>query len=165
MIGGQIMEKSVTEMKRLTANISGVSAKIRVLGAAGIPRAEIARFLGKRYQHVRNVLEQEKASKARPAGPLSQDPAQSATAKVRLGPDGRVVIPATMRTALDMKEDDIFFARIEDGEIRLATPKRTMERVSEMLRPFVPEGVNLADELLAERRREAQRDADEGERG
>lgn len=33
-----------------------VSEKIRALGNLGVPRAEIAKLLGKRYQHVRNVL-------------------------------------------------------------------------------------------------------------
>ncbi len=33
-----------------------VSQKIRALSAAGVSRAEIARLLNKRYQHVRNVL-------------------------------------------------------------------------------------------------------------
>jgi hypothetical protein len=37
-----------------------VSDRIRALDAAGVPRAEIARFLAKRYQHVRNVLEGDK---------------------------------------------------------------------------------------------------------
>jgi hypothetical protein len=40
-----------------------VSEKIRALGNLGVPRAEIAKLLGKRYQHVRNVLiaEEQKA--------------------------------------------------------------------------------------------------------
>jgi hypothetical protein len=33
-----------------------ISDKIRELAQLGIPRAVIARRLGKRYQHVRNVL-------------------------------------------------------------------------------------------------------------
>jgi len=33
-----------------------VSDRIRALNDLGVPRAEIARLLGKRYQHVRNVL-------------------------------------------------------------------------------------------------------------
>jgi hypothetical protein len=33
-----------------------VSGKIRALNAYGVPRAEIAKLLNKRYQHVRNVL-------------------------------------------------------------------------------------------------------------
>jgi bifunctional DNA-binding transcriptional regulator/antitoxin component of YhaV-PrlF toxin-antitoxin module len=155
------MERSAAEMKRLTADIPGVSAKIRVLGAAGIPRAEIAKFLGKRYQHVRNVLESDRTKSAAKETVPAAQPEKRLTAKVRLGPDGRVVIPAAMRAALGMKEEDIFFARVEDGEIRLATPQRTMQRVSDLLSPFVPKGVSLADELIAERRREAERETRE----
>ena len=39
-----------------------VADKIRALSAAGVARADIARFLGKRYQHVRNVLEDDAQS-------------------------------------------------------------------------------------------------------
>lgn len=157
------MEKSASEMKRLVANISGVSAKIRVLGAAGVSRAEIARFLDKRYQHVRNVLENEKSKAAK--SNAVEKPSDSLTAKVKMGPDGRVVIPAAMRAMLGMNEDDVFFARIEDGEIRFATPQRTMQRVNDVLRPFVPDGVSLADELIAERKREAEREIREAKGG
>jgi hypothetical protein len=43
-----------------------VSDKIRALHNYGVPRAEIAKLLGKRYQHVRNVLvaDEEKARSA-----------------------------------------------------------------------------------------------------
>lgn len=45
------MTKVVENLKEQTT-----SAKIRGLNAAGFSRSEIAKFLGKRYQHVRNVL-------------------------------------------------------------------------------------------------------------
>ena len=35
---------------------SSVSGKIRALNSYGVPRAEIAKLLNKRYQHIRNVL-------------------------------------------------------------------------------------------------------------
>lgn len=43
-----------------------ISSKIRALHDYGVPRAEIAKLLGKRYQHVRNVLvaEEQKARSA-----------------------------------------------------------------------------------------------------
>src|SRR5437870_3268570 len=49
----------MTEPKvaEIVASDMTVSDKIRALAAAGFPRADIARVLGKRYQHVRNVLE------------------------------------------------------------------------------------------------------------
>ena len=46
-----------TEMRKvITDEHKTVSAKIRALDAAGYTRSQIANFLGKRYQHVRNVL-------------------------------------------------------------------------------------------------------------
>jgi bifunctional DNA-binding transcriptional regulator/antitoxin component of YhaV-PrlF toxin-antitoxin module len=146
------------EMKRLIENVGGVSAKIRVLNAAGYQRADIAKFLGKRYQHVRNVLEADKSKAAAPARDLAET--RPLVAKVNLGPDGRIVIPAHMREALQLGESDVLFARIEDGELHLSTARRMQERVNEMLRPFVPAGVSLVDELLAERRREVEKDTE-----
>lgn len=51
-------EKDVQpEMKKvITDQHKTVSSKIRALDAAGYTRSQIANFLGKRYQHVRNVL-------------------------------------------------------------------------------------------------------------
>ncbi|HXQ46159.1 MAG TPA: hypothetical protein VN806_06050, partial [Caulobacteraceae bacterium] len=45
------------KMAEIVGPYATTSDRIRALAAAGAPRAEIARFLGKRYQHVRNVLE------------------------------------------------------------------------------------------------------------
>jgi hypothetical protein len=61
-------------MERLVAGKTTVSDKIRALNAAGFARADIARFLGKRYQHVRNVLEGDRPKGAR-SGIAFQDPA------------------------------------------------------------------------------------------
>jgi AbrB family looped-hinge helix DNA binding protein len=140
--------------------------KIRALAARGLARAEIARLLGVRYQQVRNVLERDKARETEPLG--MSEPPQAAlvgdnmpSVKVRLGPDGRVVIPAALREALGLKEGDVLFARLEGGEIKLLTPKAAMLRAQAIVRQFVPEGVSLADELIADRRREAEREARE----
>ena len=51
------MSLNADQMAALVEPFSTVSDRIRALDAAGIQRADIARFLGKRYQHVRNVLE------------------------------------------------------------------------------------------------------------
>ena len=44
-------------------SLDNTSQKIRYLNSVGVPRADIARILNKRYQHVRNVLEQPIKSK------------------------------------------------------------------------------------------------------
>jgi AbrB family looped-hinge helix DNA binding protein len=150
---------------RAVDHLSKKSDKIRALAARGLARADIARLLGVRYQQVRNVLERDKEREAKPAG-MSEPPQPGLddnipSAKVRLGPDGRVVIPAPMREALGLREGDVLFARLEGGEIKLLTPKAAMLRAQAIVRPFVPAGVSLADELIADRCREAEREAKE----
>ena len=44
------------QMNAIVAAQTTTSAKIRALAAAGVKRDDIARFLNKRYQHIRNVL-------------------------------------------------------------------------------------------------------------
>ena len=137
------------------------SAKIRALAADGVPRAEIARRLDIRYQHVRNVLEHDRLKKARSGSfrhsVVEGDP--EASIKTKIGPDGRVVIPATFRESLDLKEGDVLFARLYNGEIALLTPKAAMRRAQAIVRRFVPDEVSLVDELIEDRRREAQRES------
>ncbi len=157
---------AASDLRDSVGHLPTTSAKIRALAAQGVERADIARLLGIRYQHVRNVLELDKARAAKSAG-MSEPPQRAMlddtmpSVKVRLGPDGRVVIPAPMREALGLKEGDVLFARLEGGEIKLLTPKAAMLRAQAIVRQFVPENVSLVDELIADRRREAEREAKE----
>lgn len=148
------------------AKLPTKSAKIRALAEQGYPRADIARALGIRYQHARNVIERSKERGEAAAASASSDDAGRSSSrnptKVKLGPDGRVVIPAPFREALGLKESDVLFARLEGGEIHLLTPKAAMRRAQAIVRQFVPEGVSLVDELFADRRREVEREQHDG---
>ena len=155
-----------SELDSSIENLKSKSAKIRALAARGMKRADIARLLGIRYQHVRNVLEHDKTQieggkveYARGSSSLLGQP--SSSIKLRVGPDGRIVIPVAFREAVGLKEGDVLFARLESGEIHLLTPKAAMARTSAMIRRFVPEGVSLVDELIEERRREAKRELED----
>ena len=75
--------------------------------------------------------------------------------RTRVGPGGRVVIPAELRRALEIEIGDEVILYSKDGELRLYTHAMAIERAQELVRKYVPEGVNLADELIADRRREA----------
>jgi bifunctional DNA-binding transcriptional regulator/antitoxin component of YhaV-PrlF toxin-antitoxin module len=68
------------------------------------------------------------------------------------------VIPAQFRKALGILEGDTLMMTLDDGMIRILTPQKVIQRVQEMVRRYVPEGVSLADELIAERRAEAARE-------
>ncbi len=80
-------------------------------------------------------------------------------AKAKIGPSGRVVIPAAFRKEMDLKAGDEVLMRLEDGEVTLYTRAQAIRRAQEIVRRHVPEGVSLSDELIAERRAEAKREA------
>ena len=141
-------------MDQLTRNLASVSDKIRALDRAGFTRADIAKYLGKRYQHVRNVLEHDKAKKV---GIAAKSSAIGPT-KARVGGEGRIVIPAPFREAMGVKEGDALFLRLEDGELRLSPIAAVTQRVRALVQKFVPSGTSLVDELIAERRREVESD-------
>jgi AbrB family looped-hinge helix DNA binding protein len=85
-----------------------------------------------------------------------------APTKLRLGPDGRVVIPAAFREVLKLSEGDTLVASIADGELHLLTIQAAVRRAQAIVRRFVPEGVSLVDELLEDRRREVEREHQDG---
>ncbi len=78
--------------------------------------------------------------------------------RTRIEGKGRVVIPASFRTALGLKVGDAIDLRIEDNEIRISTLKSRLERSRQRLRKFVKPGRLLSDELIAERREAARRE-------
>jgi bifunctional DNA-binding transcriptional regulator/antitoxin component of YhaV-PrlF toxin-antitoxin module len=84
---------------------------------------------------------------------------------VELGAGGRLVIPAPFRVALGMKPGDKLTVRLEANELRIYSRREGIRRAREMIRKYIPDGVNLADELIAERRAEAAGELEEGAKG
>jgi AbrB family looped-hinge helix DNA binding protein len=150
--------------KQAIDDLPTTSAKIRALHQEGHKRAEIARLLNIRYQHVRNVLERdatreaEKARHEKRLGSAARSSEGILPVKVKLGPDGRIVIPAELRQALNLKDGDSLMAEVADGEIHLLTTAAEVRRDQALVRRYVPEGVSLVDELIAERRQDAERE-------
>jgi hypothetical protein len=155
-----------SDMERLTRTLTTKSDKIRTLGSAGYSRQAIADFLGIRYQHVRNVLVDEERKKLsgfaegprseRPR-PVAAPPAPATPGRVVLGPDGSVVLPPSALAAAGYRSGDTLFARaVGDGEIRLLSSRAAIRHAQDLVREFVPEDVSLVDELLKERRHEAE---------
>lgn len=156
------MERHLVEMKRVAEGQPSISAKIRALDAAGYGRADIARFLGKRYQHVRNVLVRglARSESARSRSVSSDAPGEVESQTIQISADGRIVIPAAMRSAMLIDESGYLTARVVDGELRVLAPKAALSRLRRMARDKVPDGISVVDELIAERRAEAR--AEEG---
>lgn len=150
-------------MQEVIADLETVSDKIRALDEAGFQRAEIARFLNKRYQHVRNVLvappKKDRGGRAGAAGRgTARKPPMAA--HIQVGAGGRVVIPADLRAALEIGEGDILSARLVDGELRLLSPRAAVRKAQDLVRRHVPPSVSLVDQLFEDRRREAEAEAD-----
>ena len=67
--------------------------------------------------------------------------------------------PAAMREALGLAPVDDVLISLEAREIRLMPRDEAIRQAQAIVRELVPEGVSLADELIADRRREAAREA------
>lgn len=80
------------------------------------------------------------------------------TARTRVNENGRIVIPASFRKALDIHVGDEVVLRIEDDELRVSTMKRRIEQARRLVRRHVKPGTSLVDELIAERREAARRE-------
>ncbi len=71
---------------------------------------------------------------------------------------GRVLIPAKVRKAMGIKPGDRLVLRLEDEELRVMSLDRAIRRAQEIVRKYVPPGVLLSEELIADRRAEVERE-------
>ena len=140
-----------------------VSDKIRALAAAGYSRAEIARILGKRYQHVRNVLEGDKLKA--PAQPQASDRrgmVRSAGEGLRvgdfvrlpIGPEGAVRLPPDLLEALNLRAGGVLLGELEGDVLTVMSPKESLRRAKANIPAWRPGEPMWSEELIAERRRE-----------
>lgn len=74
--------------------------------------------------------------------------------EIQMGPQGRVVIPASLRQAWQIKTGETLMAHLEDDRLILEKPAHILERAKSRFAALA--GLpSLADELIAERHREA----------
>lgn len=154
-----------TKAMRVVASDATVSDKIRALDAAGYPRAEIARLLGKRYQHVRNVLEADKLQASRraqdngsTAGGGVEDAGRTfeRTYRLDVNREGWVYLPPEVRAVVG-GGNGVLIADLLEDRLVILSGRAAARRVQERLQPYMG-GASLVDELIAERRAENARD-------
>jgi len=77
--------------------------------------------------------------------------------RVRIGRQGRLVVPAELRRELGVEPNDVLVAWIDDGRLVLQRREDIEREIWAMV-----EGIegSMVDELIAERRREAKREAE-----
>lgn len=78
--------------------------------------------------------------------------------KTRVNENGRVVIPASFRKALGINIGDEVVLRIQDDELRITTQRQRIQRAQRRARRYLKPGESLVEELLAERRKAAERE-------
>ncbi len=94
--------------------------------------------------------------------PATESAADNDGGRLKVGPGGRVVIPADIRQALGIAEGDTLLATLVGGELRLLSSQSALQRARALVRQSIPAGVSLVDDLFAERRREVERDRQRG---
>jgi bifunctional DNA-binding transcriptional regulator/antitoxin component of YhaV-PrlF toxin-antitoxin module len=172
------------QMAHVAAPHATVSDKIRALAAAGAPRADIARFLGKRYQHVRNVLEGDAQSgggyvlgKADLSG-VRENPRPFENAAdeaewvgrerrpgiywLRPRPDGSLVLPHEVAEALGLTRGDKVFATFKDDRFEIISADTALAEAQAIVAKYAKPGRSVVDEFIAERRAEAEREESGG---
>ena len=75
--------------------------------------------------------------------------------KTKIGEGGRIVIPAEYRQALGLQVGDEVILRLEGRELRILTLNQAIKRAQELVSRSILQERSLADELIAERRRES----------
>jgi AbrB family looped-hinge helix DNA binding protein len=73
-----------------------------------------------------------------------------------IGPGGRVVIPAKARKTMGLKPGDRVIMRVDGGELRMQSLEAAVRRAQSTVRKYVGADVDLAAELIAERRADAE---------
>jgi len=81
----------------------------------------------------------------------------SESTPVAVGPQGRLVIPSTIRREMGIAAGDVLVASLEGDRLVLEKREAILKRLKQLFQSIPPD-VSLADELIAERRAEALRE-------
>jgi AbrB family looped-hinge helix DNA binding protein len=75
----------------------------------------------------------------------------------KLAEGGRIVIPAEFRQALGMKVGDVLILSLmKNGELIITTRRQAIKRAQELFRRYAPKNRDLLEELISDRRQEAE---------
>ena len=92
---------------------------------------------------------------SRDAGDPPEAPAAPGNVRrrpLKVAPDGRLLIPADMREAMQLADGGHVVVHVVDGELRVLAQLVSIRKTQEFMRQFKKPGVSVVDEFLAERR-------------
>ena len=76
--------------------------------------------------------------------------------KTKLGKGGGIFIPTGYRRELGLEPGDEIILHLDEEGLRLYTPAQTVARAQALVRRYVSEERSLSEELISERREEAE---------
>ncbi len=164
------MPPAFQHLDEIVQGLSTKSDKIRALGRRGISTSDIAKYLGIRYQHARNVLLDGGLASTRRQD-VNVDSSASAESEIRLvdtrpvwidvDEEGRMQLPLHLCEAVGIEKGTRVHVRVNEDAIEILSQRAAVKRAHDIVREFVPPGVSLVDELIEERRREVQKEEEE----
>lgn len=78
--------------------------------------------------------------------------------RVNVLPNGRLILPASLRRSLGVEKGGQIVAELVDGEVRLSTPDAALDRARAIFRQYVPAGTDIGAEIISDRRNENAQD-------
>ena len=69
--------------------------------------------------------------------------------------NGRLLLPARFRKALDLKAGDELILRLEKDSIQVIPLQQAVAQAQKLVRKYVPEGTSMVEDLLVMRREES----------
>jgi AbrB family looped-hinge helix DNA binding protein len=77
---------------------------------------------------------------------------------VKIIDGGKLIIPAAFRRSLGFDTGDTVVVELDEDGLHVRSLSSAVRQAQQIVREFLPDEVNLADELIAERRIEAERE-------
>jgi AbrB family looped-hinge helix DNA binding protein len=77
----------------------------------------------------------------------------------RIGPRGRIVLPAELRKRRGWREgEELRFVEEDDGTVSVFSKEEALDRLMGIYAHLVPPGVSIVDQFIADRHAEAARE-------
>ncbi len=80
------------------------------------------------------------------------------TVKGKVVEGGRIIVPATMRKSMGLQKGDTVLMELHGDELRVRPARSALKRIQAKLRALAPAEGFVSEELIAERRAEADRE-------
>jgi bifunctional DNA-binding transcriptional regulator/antitoxin component of YhaV-PrlF toxin-antitoxin module len=78
--------------------------------------------------------------------------------RLQIGRDGRVLLPAEIRSALRLNDNATLTAEVNDGVLTLMSPLTAVKKLQQLIKATDQGKGSAVDELIAERRAEASKE-------